>query len=188
MRHALEAIERNTLLQARLIDDLLDVSRAVAGKLDFVVARLDLAEVLRQTVHSFEPKAQAAAVAIELTTASGLWVIGDPLRLQQVAGNLLANALTFTPPGGSVHVDGDRHEDIVELVVRDTGKGIDADTLPHVFELFYQGSPGLRHRQGLGLGLTIAKHIVDVHGGTITAESPGLGLGTTFTVRFPFAT
>jgi signal transduction histidine kinase len=100
MGHAVEAIERNTLLQARLIDDLLDVSRAVAGKLDFGVERLDVADVLRQAVHSFEPKAQAAAVAIEITTISGLWILGDPVRLQQVVGNLLSNALKFTATRG----------------------------------------------------------------------------------------
>jgi signal transduction histidine kinase len=186
-RHAIDVIERNTLLQARLIDDLLDVSRAVAGKLDFVVERLDMAAVVQQLVQSFEPKAQAAGVAMETATTARLVVLGDAIRLQQVVGNLISNALKFTDAGGRVHVRTRRHEAFVELTVRDTGEGIDAATLPHVFGLFHQGPSALGRRQGLGLGLTIAKHIVELHGGSIAAESPGPGQGTTFIVRLPLA-
>jgi signal transduction histidine kinase len=159
----------------------------VAGKLDFVVERLDVAAVLQQVVHSFEPKAGAAGVAMETAMTSGLFVLGDAVRLGQAIGNLVSNALKFTEPGGRVHVQARRHEQFVEVIVRDTGEGIDPLTLPHVFGLFHQGPSALHRRQGLGLGLTIAKHIVELHGGSIAAESAGPGQGTTFIVRLPLA-
>lgn len=186
---AAETIHRNTVLQARMIDDLLDVSRAVVGRLDVVVHPVDIAKVVRQAVHSLQPTAQAARVVMETTITPGLHVLGDAARLQQVVVNLVANAIKFTPAAGQVQVrlrDGERY---AELLVRDTGEGIDRAALPHVFERFYQGPSTLPRRKGLGLGLglAIAKYIVELHGGALTAESEGVGQGATFIVRLPVA-
>lgn len=184
---ATETIHRNTVLQARMIEDLLDVSRAVVGKLDVVLHPVDLAEVVQQAVHSLQPKAQTARVVMETTITPGLHVLGDAARLQQVVVNLVANAIKFTPADGQVQVrlrDGERY---VELLVQDTGEGIDPAALPHIFERFYQGPSTLPRRRGLGLGLAIAKYIVELHAGTITADSKGLGRGATFIVRLPIA-
>ncbi|MBI2202871.1 MAG: DUF4118 domain-containing protein [Candidatus Rokubacteria bacterium] len=180
---AVDVIEQNTVLQAKLIDDLLDVSRAVAGKLDIAMHPVDLTDVVRHAVHSLEPKAVAAGVTVETTIASGLDLLGDATRLEQVVVNLVSNAIKFTPPGGHVYVHARRNDRHVELLVRDTGQGIDAATLPHVFELFHQApSIASRRREGLGLGLAIARHIVERHGGSIAAESAGPGRGATFLV------
>lgn len=184
---AVDVIERNTVLQAKLIDDLLDVSRAVTGKLDIATHPVDLTDVVRHAVHSLEPKAAAAGVAVETTIASALDLLGDATRIEQVVVNLVSNAIKFTSPGGQVHVHARRNDRHVELLVRDTGEGIDETTLPHVFELFHQAPPStaLGRREGLGLGLAIARHIVERHGGSIAAESAGPGQGATFIVRLP---
>jgi signal transduction histidine kinase len=185
---AIDAIERNTLTQARLIDDLLDLSRAAGGKLDVDLELLDFGQLVRQVARWLDPQAEAAGVIVEEAIGeSELPVIGDRVRLQQVISNLTANALKFTPAGGRVVVETRREDQSVVLAVRDTGHGIAAATLPHVFEVFHQGSTSER-RRGLGLGLTIAKHIVELHHGTIGAESAGAGHGATLTVRLPLAT
>jgi signal transduction histidine kinase len=184
--HAVDVIERNTLLQAKLIDDLLDVSRAVAGKLDIVMQPIDLGGVVRHGVRSLEPRARAAGVTVETTIASGLDMLGDEARLEQVVINLVSNAIAFTPPNGYVYVSARPGDHSIELVVRDTGEGIEAATLPQIFDLFHRGpSAALGRREGLGLGLAIVKHIVERHGGSISAESAGPGHGATFVVRLP---
>lgn len=188
LRHALEAIERNTLVQARLIDDLLDVSRAVGGKLDVTRELLDFGHVVQQVVGWRQPEAETAGVTVKETVAGGgLWVVGDRVRLQQVIGNLISNAVKFTPSGGHVNVEMCREGSSVVVTVRDTGAGISPAELPRVFDLFHQEPSTSRRQRGLGLGLTIAKHIVDVHGGTIAADSAGPGQGATFVVRLPAA-
>jgi PAS domain S-box-containing protein len=181
----LKAIERSTVAQARVIEDLLDVSRIVAGKLDLERDPVDLGDVARAAVESMQPIAAEARVALKTSIQSGLVVSGDAARLQQVACNLLANAVKFSPAGTEVEVCVAGGTEAV-LTVADHGKGIAPEFLPHVFERFRQAdSSRTRENGGLGLGLAIAQHLVAAHGGTIAAESAGSGSGATFTVRLP---
>lgn len=184
---ALETIERNAKAQARLIDDVLDVSRIVSGKLRLKLGRVDLAEVIRDAVDVIHPAADAKGISLEVKVATeNLVVNGDADRLQQVVWNFLSNSVRFTPVGGTIEIDARRTESSLRLLVRDTGTGIPAEHLPHVFERFRQvDSSTTRHHGGLGLGLAIVRHIVEMHGGTVTAESAGKGKGTTFTVMLP---
>ena len=185
--HALEVIERNTRLQAQLINDLLDVSRIIAGKLELDRHPLDLVPVVQEAVDAIRAEAQAHGVAldVELDAATGE-VLGDQLRLQQVVTNLLSNALKFTPGGGRIAVRLRRDGADVRLSVSDTGAGIDTAALPHIFKPFHQAdSTTTRAHQGLGLGLAIVRQIVDRHGGIVQAESRGKDTGTVFTVRLP---
>jgi PAS domain S-box-containing protein len=184
---ALETIERNARAQAQLIADLLDVSRIVSGKLAFDLAPTTLLEVVSDALEAAHPGATAAGIRIEADCQLlGEQANADADRLRQVVGNLLSNAIKFTPAGGAVRVTLDRHADHARLVVADEGCGIEPERLPHVFERFWQGGePTTRERGGLGLGLAIAKHIVEVHGGTVTAESAGAGRGARFTVMIP---
>lgn len=182
---ALERIERSTRLQARLIDDLLDVSRIVAGKLTIDRRLVEMPGVVRDAVAAVEQEAEARGIRLRAAVDSGNGaVLGDAERLQQVVINLLGNAIKFTPPGGDVEVavagDGAR----VVLTVRDTGQGIERDLLPHVFDRFRQGS-GTTDSRSLGLGLAIVRHLVELHDGTVRAESRGPGRGATFTVELP---
>jgi PAS domain S-box-containing protein len=185
---ALETIERNTRLQAKLIDDLLDVSRIVAGKIKVEQQQVDLAAVVSEAVQSLRREAEVAAVelAVALAHDAGA-VIGDVVRLQQIVANLLSNAIKFTPPGGRIAVVLERIEDTsVRLVVRDSGVGIRPELLPRIFDRFLQGDASrTRGRGGLGLGLAIVRHLVELHGGFITADSDGPGHGATFTVTLP---
>jgi two-component system CheB/CheR fusion protein len=187
--HALEVIERNTVLQARLIEDLLDVSRIVAGKLMVERRPVALRQVVEAAVEAFRPAASGKRV--QLDTALGrdpVRVLGDPIRLQQAVGNLLSNALKFTSEGGTIDVWLGRTESHVQLQVRDTGEGIAADLLPHLFERFRQGESSIvRLHSGLGLGLALTRYLVEQHEGTVRAESPGPGKGATFTVILPAA-
>ena len=176
---ALDTIEQNTRLQAKLVEDLLDVSRAAAGKLEIATRSVDLSAVAQHVVESHRPRAEAAQAHL-------IAVLGDAERLQQVIGNLVANALKFTPAGGDVVVSVRRDADIGRIVVRDTGEGVDPMLLPHVFDRFRQGDSASRGRErGLGLGLAIVKYIVEAHGGVVRAESAGSGAGATFTVDLP---
>ncbi|MBI1736200.1 MAG: CHASE domain-containing protein [Candidatus Rokubacteria bacterium] len=188
-RHALDVIERNARTQAQLIDDLLDVSRITTGKVQLDVGVVDLARVIDAAVDAVRPAADGKRVQLTTAVAPGVGrVAGDPDRLQQAVGNLLTNAIKFTPAGGSVTVRLARADDHGIVVVRDTGEGIPAATLPHVFERFRQAdSSSTRAHRGLGIGLALVKHLVELHGGTVTAESAGPGLGSTFTVRLPLA-
>ena len=186
---ALETIERNIRAQAQIIDDILDVSRIVRGSLTLAFQPVDLAALLHNTIESLRPAAQSKGIALHtLFEAAGSEVPGDPDRLQQVAWNLLSNAVKFTPRGGSVEVRLSRQGDDLRLEVADTGEGISPEFLPHVFERFRQAdSSANRMHGGLGLGLAIVRHLVELHGGTVSAESPGRGHGARFTVTLPAA-
>jgi len=184
---ALDVIERNTFHQSRLIDDLLDVSRIAAGKLTLEMALVDPARLLEIAVDSMRPAAEARGIQVTCAVdcAEGL-LRGDAGRLQQVFGNLLANAAKFTPTGGRVDVQLVHAQDRARITVSDTGRGIDQALLPHVFEPFRQAdASSTRAHGGLGLGLSIAHRIIDLHGGEINAESAGIGQGATFTLRLP---
>jgi signal transduction histidine kinase len=185
--HALEAVQRNAEIQNRLIEDLLDVSRIVTGKLRLEIHDVDLRDVLDAALASLHPAAEAKSLCIETAVDPTLLPVrGDPQRLQQVLWNLLANAVKFTPAGGHVWVEILRGGAAVEIVVRDDGEGIAAADLPHVFERFRQADGGsTRTSAGLGLGLAIVRHIVEMHGGTVEAHSDGRGRGTTFKVSMP---
>jgi signal transduction histidine kinase len=184
---AVEVIGRNARAQAQIIDDLLDISRIVNGTLRLSLQPVELAPILEKTVEALHPASEAKSidlqVRIEETPAQ---VSGDAGRLQQIFSNLLSNAIKFTPEGGRVEVELARVGDRACVVVRDTGRGISADFLPRVFERFHQaeGTGGDR-KGGLGLGLAIARYLVEAHGGTIRAESPGEGQGATFTIEIP---
>jgi signal transduction histidine kinase/DNA-binding response OmpR family regulator len=186
---ALETIERNAKAQSQLIDDLLDVSRIVTGKLRLVTQPVEIARVIEAAVESVRPAARAKKIRleVELEPLDGP-LLGDAGRLQQVAWNLLSNAVKFTPEGGRVGVLLRRAGTDAEVRVEDTGQGIDAEFLPHVFDRFRQAD-GSTTRQygGLGLGLAIARHLVELHGGAISADSEGEGRGASFTVRLPLA-
>lgn len=184
---ALESIERNARAQGRLIDDILDVSRIITGKLRLDVRPVDLASVIEGAVESVRPAAEAKRIRLQRVLDTGPQVVsGDPERLQQVVWNLLSNAVKFTPKGGRVQVRLERINSHVEIVVSDTGRGINADVLPHVFERFLQAdSSTTREHGGLGLGLAIVRHLAELHGGSVRAESAGEGQGATFTVDLP---
>ena len=186
---ALEMIERNALLQKRLIEDLIDVSRIMAGKLRVDCRLTELPPVVEDAVAAVALSAKTKGIRIEVECGHEAGaVLGDPERLQQVVWNLLSNAVKFTPEGGRVGVRVEWVGASAQITVSDTGQGISADLLPHVFERFRQGdSAGAGRCQGLGLGLSIVRHLVEAHGGTVEAESPGEGLGTTFRVRLPLA-
>jgi signal transduction histidine kinase/CheY-like chemotaxis protein len=186
---ALETIERNTRLQTQLIEDLLDVSRIISGKLQLDRQPVELAGVVEAAVQSLKSVADAKGVGLRLAIgASDDLVEGDPQRLQQVVLNLLSNAIKFTPPAGSIEVRLERDGERARLVVSDTGLGIAPDVLPHVFDPFRQAD-GTHTKQhgGLGLGLAIVRHLVALHGGVARAESEGPGHGATFTVELPLA-
>jgi PAS domain S-box-containing protein len=183
---ALDTIERNLRHQAVLVSDLLDVSRIIAGKLTLERLPIDLAALVRDVVNEHRAVAQAAGVALRHEPVPALIALADPERIRQVLANLLVNAIRFTPSGGSVDVLLAINGSGVELAVRDTGRGIAAHQLPRIFERFHQGDPAaVREHGGLGLGLSIARHLVESHGGTIAAESDGVGRGATFRVRIP---
>jgi PAS domain S-box-containing protein len=181
---ALDIIARNASLQGRLIEDILDVSRILAGKLRVEARPIDLEPIVREAVEALRPAAKAKGIAVSASVAPRTVVFGDAVRLTQVLTNLLNNAVKFTPAGGTIDVAVTVAGERVCIVVRDTGRGIAAQNLPHVFERFTQvdGST-TRSAGGLGLGLAIVEHLVRAHGGDVTASSPGLGLGATFTVR-----
>jgi signal transduction histidine kinase/CheY-like chemotaxis protein len=186
-RRALEVIERNVTSQAQLIDDLVDVSRVVSGKFRLDVRPIDLVPVIKAAADSQGPASDAKQIRLHLVLDERAGLIsGDSERLQQVMWNLISNAIKFTPKGGRVQVVLQRAESHVEISVNDSGVGIDSEFLPHVFEPFRQGSGGsMRRHGGLGLGLSIVRHIVELHGGEITAFSDGLGMGSHFVVKFP---
>ncbi len=184
---ALETIERNSKLQAQLINDILDVSRIITGKLRLDLRPVELASVIQAAVETVRPTADARNVRLQIILDNGPGsVLGDPDRLQQIIWNLLSNAIKFTPARGSVLTQLARVDSHMEITVSDTGRGIHPDFLPHVFERFRQAdSTSSRTHGGLGLGLAIVRHLVEAHGGTVQAESAGDGLGATFTVKLP---
>jgi PAS domain S-box-containing protein len=185
---ALAVIQRNAQLQAKLIDDLLDMNRLMTGNMRLEVAPFDLGAVLRSTLQGLQPAADARHVEIEIvpTGTAASDVMGDSRRIQQVLWNLVHNAIKFSSAGGRVLVRLDQQESRVRLAVEDNGRGISPTFLPHVFERFRQeDASSSREATGLGLGLSIAKHLVELHGGTINAHSDGLDRGATFVVELP---
>ena len=187
--HAIETIERNARIQAQLIEDLVDVSRIVGGKLNLDMQPVNLLPVIEAAIEVVRPAAEAKGVTLRVKhDPSAGMVSGDAARLQQVVWNLLSNAVKFTSQGGSVEVLLGRADGSAEIVVRDTGIGIAPEFLPHVFERFRQAeSPLTRSQRGLGLGLAIVRHLVELHGGSASAKSPGENQGATFTIRLPRA-
>ncbi|MBW4560151.1 MAG: PAS domain-containing protein [Mojavia pulchra JT2-VF2] len=187
MAQALATIERNAKLQSELIEDLLDVSRILQGKLSLNVSPVNLISTIQAAIETVHLAAEAKSINIEKTLAPQLSpVLGDANRLQQVVWNLLSNAVKFTPTGGSVAVRLEYVGNQALITVSDTGRGIHPEFLPHVFEYFRQAdSTTTRKFGGLGLGLAIARHLVELHGGTVQVTSPGEGLGATFTVSLP---
>ncbi len=186
-RRALESISRNAWAQAQLVADVLDVSRIVAGKLRLNVRAVDIAPILQDALDVVRPAAEAKSIVLEVSVATKpLVVSGDPDRLQQVLWNLLSNAVKFTPVGGRVEVRVERVASQLAVTVEDTGIGIEPEFLPRVFERFRQAdSSTSRAQSGLGLGLAIVRHLVELHGGTVRAKSEGRGRGATFTVLLP---
>jgi PAS domain S-box-containing protein len=185
--HALETVERNAKAQAQLIEDLLDVSRIITGKLRLDARPIELMPVIEAAIDAVRPAAEAKSIKIvtRLDASAGP-VSGDPSRLQQVAWNLLANAVKFTSRGGHVEVRMRRVDSQVELIVSDTGQGISSEFLPYVFDRFRQADgSSTRLHGGLGLGLAIVRHLVELHGGTVSADSAGVGQGATFHVQLP---
>ena len=186
-QHGLEVIERNSQAQAQLIEDLLDISRIISGKLRLSVRKVELAAIVRAAIETVKPAADAKGIVVDvLVDPLAKFLSGDADRLQQVAWNLLSNAIKFTPPGGRVEVRVVQSQDRAQLTVRDTGKGISHTFLPHVFDRFRQADGSTTRSQGgLGLGLAIVRQIVEMHGGTVMVESGGANQGSTFTVELP---
>jgi CheY-like chemotaxis protein/anti-sigma regulatory factor (Ser/Thr protein kinase) len=187
LERGLATIERNTLAQAQLIEDLLDISRIVSGKLRLAIEPVDIEAPVRAAVDAVHLSAEAKGVRLQLVIGSDVGLVsGDSGRLQQVVWNLLSNAVKFTPKRGKVRVEVIRVESSVEITVSDTGRGITPEFLPSVFERFRQADASATREHGrLGIGLSIVKHLVEAHGGTVWAESEGLGKGAAFTVRLP---
>ena len=188
-RRGLEVVDRNVNLQAKLITDLLDISRIISGKLTLEMSVVDVTRIVASAVETMRPAAEAKGVTLATTLAPGsISVLGDGERLQQVVANLLSNAVKFTPKEGRVTVQLERMGDLARLGVSDTGKGIVPEFLPYIFERFRQADgSSTRAEAGLGLGLAIVRHIVELHQGSVRAESAGEGKGATFTVDLPIA-
>ncbi len=187
--HGLQVIERNAESQNQMIQELLDVSRIVTGKLQLEVELMQLMPVIKAAVDSVQHAVEAKSIELDVNfeTESAL-VTGDPERLQQVIWNLLSNAIKFTPKAGHIEVKLERYGSDVRIKVSDTGMGISPDFLPHVFERFRQADGSTTRAQGgLGLGLAVVRHIIEQHGGTVAAESEGEDRGSTFTVNLPVA-
>lgn len=189
MREAAETIERNARVQAQLIEDLLDMNRIISGKIRLDIRPTYLAEVVEAALETVRPSAEAKQLRIDLVLNPFAGPVhGDPSRLQQVIWNLLSNAIKFTPQRGRIQVSLERLESRVEIEVTDSGKGIDPEFLPYVFDRFRQGdSTSTRNYGGLGIGLSIVKHLVELHGGTVRASSPGVNRGATFSISLPLA-
>ncbi len=186
---ALETIERNAHVQEQLIADILDVSRIVTGRLRLDLRPIELAPVVDAAIETLQPSAAAKGVDLSCTLARTGKVLGDPDRLQQVVWNLLANSIKFTPAGGRVSVTLARAGASAVISVTDTGEGIPPSLLPYVFDRFTQGDASVtRMHGGLGLGLSIVRHLVELHGGDVAARSKGLGFGSTFSVTLPLRT
>lgn len=186
-QQALATIERNAKLQTQLIEDLLDISRILRGKMVLNIAPVNLVSVIQSALETVRLAAEAKNIKIQTRFAAGVGeVLGDSARLQQVVWNLLSNAVKFTPAGGQIEIDLELKDINAQISVKDTGKGINPNFLPHVFEYFRQeDSKTTRKYGGLGLGLAIVRHLTELHGGTVAVDSPGEGLGATFTVSLP---
>jgi len=189
LKEALDAINRNAHALSRIIGDILDVSRIITGKMRLEVEDVDLKELVASVIESMRLSAEAKNLRVQAELKAGVLIQADSTRLRQVVWNLLANAIKFTPKGGLIVVRLGQSESQVELSVTDSGKGIEAEHLRQVFDRFRQeDSSTTRRFGGLGLGLAIVRHLVELHGGTVAAASPGVGRGATFTVRLPIKT
>ncbi|HEY9860942.1 MAG TPA: ATP-binding protein, partial [Candidatus Obscuribacterales bacterium] len=186
-QQALKTIERNAQLQSELIEDLLNVSRILQGKLNLNVSAINLVSIIRAAMETVRLAAEAKSIKIEASLEPDVGLVsGDSTRLQQVIWNLLSNAVKFTPAGGQVSIRLERLDSCAQITVSDTGQGIAPDFLPYVFDYFRQAdATTTRKFGGLGLGLAIVRHLVELHGGMVGVESPGVGMGATFTVRLP---
>lgn len=186
-QEGLKVIERNTMAQVQLIDDILDVSRIVSGKLRVDIHPCELADVINVGVNVMRTAAEARGITLNVrldSSVSGAWC--DSVRIQQVVWNLVSNAVKFTPRGGRVDVTLSREKSSFQIQVSDTGQGTSPELLPYVFDRFRQADSSTRRKfAGLGLGLSIVKYIVEAHGGTVDVNSSGEGKGSTFTVRLP---
>jgi PAS domain S-box-containing protein len=189
LAEGIEVIQRNARAQAQLIEDLLDMSRIISGKVRLDVQWVDLADIIKSALESVRPAADARSIALRtMLDSQARPVAGDPTRLQQILWNLLSNAIKFTPKGGKVEVFLERVNSHLEITVQDTGVGIKPEFLPVVFDRFRQADASTTRKfGGLGLGLAIVKHLVELHGGTVRAKSAGEGLGSTFVVQLPVA-
>ena len=188
LTRALEVIERNTALQARLVDDLLDVSRAAAGKMSIDSQLLDLGSLCTSVVELSQPAATDKSIALSFLVQESSKIWGDPDRLHQVLNNVVSNAIKFSSKGGRVDVTVARNGPSACVMIRDEGEGVSPEFLPHMFDRFRQADAGMTRRQGgLGLGLTIVREIMSLHGGTVRAESAGKSLGTTIYLEFAVA-
>jgi signal transduction histidine kinase len=187
LKEGLEAIERNARAQSQLISDLLDVSRITSGKLRLDLRPIDLPGTIRESLEALVHSIQSKGIELEQSLGAGVgMVVGDPQRLQQVIWNLVSNAVKFTPPGGKIRVTLANEGGNARITVEDNGRGIKPDFLPHIFERFRQeDATSKRNQGGLGLGLAIVHCLVEMHGGSVTAESEGEGRGARFTVRLP---
>jgi signal transduction histidine kinase len=186
-RHAIEVILRNVNAQVRLVDDLLDMSSVVSGKMRLAIQPVNVADVIGEALDAVRPGAEAKGIQLQSVLDSpGTQVSGDPGRLQQVVWNLLYNAVKFTPKAGRILVKLQQVKSHVEIIVSDTGPGIRPDLLPYIFDRLRQGdSSRSRPHGGLGIGLALVRHIAELHGGSVFAESPGEGQGATFVVKLP---
>jgi signal transduction histidine kinase len=183
---AIEAIERNAASLSQLVNDLLDTSRIITGKLRLDVRTCDITQVINAAIESLGPALESKQITFDCDCPDGLTLSGDPDRLQQVFWNLLANATRFTPPGGHIQLRAREIGSSIEVTVTDTGIGISAEAIPLLFQRFWQAeSVQSREHGGLGLGLALARHFIELHGGHISASSPGLGHGATFRVVLP---
>lgn len=187
LNHAIEVIQRNTQSQAKLIEDILDVSRIITGKFRLDLHPVDLVSVVKSGVESLRPAAEAKEIRLTVVIdPKASPVTGDPERLQQVVWNLVSNAIKFTPKAGRVQVHLERINSHLEITVSDTGQGIAPEFLPYVFDHFRQAdATSTRAHGGLGLGLAIVRHLVELHGGSVAVHSPGLGQGAAFSVKLP---
>jgi signal transduction histidine kinase len=186
-QRGIETIERNARAQAQIINDLMDMSRIVSGKIHLEVQPVNLHILIRSAIESVRPSADAKRIRVQTMLDNSIGLTrGDPNRLQQVLWNLLTNAVKFTPSGGRVQVVLERVNSHVEILVEDTGIGIKPEFLPYVFDRFRQGDPSTTRRYGgLGLGLSITRSLVELHGGSVRVKSPGEGQGSTFVVALP---
>ena len=189
IKAGLDTIERNARIQAQIIEDLLDMSRIISGKVRLEGRQMDLPTVIKESIETIRATVDAKGIRLQATVDPSVGTIwGDPDRLQQVFWNLLNNAIKFTPNSGEVQVIVKSFPSYIEVSVIDTGEGISPEFLPYVFDRFLQGDTSITRRYGgLGLGLAIVKQLVELHGGDVRATSGGIGKGATFTVHLPLA-
>jgi signal transduction histidine kinase len=183
----LDALDRNSTMLARLVDDLLDVSRMTVGQVKLDRQPVDLVAAVDAAIQAVQPSVEAKHLLLTIDSPPDLpRLVGDLTRLQQIVWNLLTNAVKFTPAGGAITIRLRAADQMLSIAVIDTGEGIAAEALPHLFDMFWQAEPTTSRRfGGLGLGLSIVRRLVELHGGDISVQSAGLGHGSTFVVRLP---